>query len=113
MVPIQPLTVFRIAAAWGLFTVTLFVLVSTIVPPPLDAIHSRASHVSPSYALPWKTKPAKVGLAAFSPSRIFCACICNSSQVRGALAKPYFCSRSRSEERRVGKGGRDRWWTEE
>src|SRR5207302_8807911 len=51
-----------------------------IFPPPLEAIHSRASHVRPSYALPWKTNPAKLGLAAFSPSTILAACCWSRSE---------------------------------
>src|SRR5438270_7919043 len=92
MVPIQPLTVFRIATACGLLTVHL--PFSTIIPPPLEASHSSASHVRPSYALPCQTIPPNVGLLAFSPFMIVVACWASSSQVLGGALMLYFWRRS-------------------
>src|SRR5256714_14867911 len=46
MLPTQPRTVFRIEIAFALLIVTL--PLSMMLPPPLEAIHSRASQVRPS-----------------------------------------------------------------
>src|SRR5216684_89514 len=61
MLPIQPLTMFRMAAACGLLTVTL-PLESTIVPPPLEAIHSSASRQA-LVGLALEDEPGKIGVS--------------------------------------------------
>jgi hypothetical protein len=82
----------RTARALALLMVTL--PLSMMWPPPADAIHSSVLQVSPSYAFPWKTKPAKFGFELRSPAWIFLAIAKRADQVFGGPLYPYFRNRS-------------------
>src|SRR5262245_29874846 len=73
----------RTAAAFGLLIVAL--PLSMNWPPPEEASHSSASHVRPSYALPWNTKPEKFGFEDCSPAWIFLDIAKSCDQVVGGL----------------------------